>query len=82
MRSQLVIGACTVWACEHPIDSAVIVVFGVIHLGFASRTARIASRLNRSEFVWLFYGLVLPIVSYVLIKIVQRRESAQSDQRL
>jgi hypothetical protein len=45
----------------------------------AIRTSTIAERLGRSEAVWLYYGLLVPVISFVHVLILQRRSRSISN---
>jgi hypothetical protein len=50
----------------------------VILFAMAIRTSTIAKRLGRSETAWLYYGLLVPVISFVHVMILQHRSEPTS----
>jgi len=46
---------------------------GVVLFTLAIRTSHIAQRIGRREPVWLLYGLLVPVISFVHVLILRRR---------
>jgi hypothetical protein len=66
---------CTSYYCQHPAAAALGWIILFSYEGLAIWTSVIAKRSQRSQFIWLLYGQLVPILSFLHIRLLTWRSS-------
>jgi len=73
MLTLVVLADCTAPICREPLHLAEALILWLVYFVLAVRTSALAGKLDRGQTAWFLYGLCVPLISYVHIKLIERR---------